>query len=68
MIRLIVALDFEMRFLTAKPVIYVANVDEDGLQNGNAFLTAAREIAAAEGALLLAVCAGLEQELASLER
>lgn len=62
-----VELDAEMRFLTAKPVIYVANVDEDGLQHGNGYLTAAREIADAEGALLLAVCAGLEQELASLE-
>ncbi|MDE2635445.1 MAG: redox-regulated ATPase YchF [Chloroflexota bacterium] len=61
-----VELDSEMRFLTAKPVIYVANVDEDGLQYGNDYLTAAREIAAAEGALVLTVCAGLEQELAVL--
>ena len=61
-----IALDFEMRFLTSKPVIYVANVDEYGLQNGNSDLESAREIAAAEGALLITVCAGLEQELASL--
>ena len=61
-----VELDFEMRFLTAKPVIYVANVDEDGLKNGNDYRTSAREIADAEGALLLTVCAGLEQELLSL--
>ena len=61
-----IALDFEMRFLTSKPVIYVANVDEDGLQNGNRYLESAREIAAAEGALLITICAGLEQELASL--
>jgi len=60
------ALDFEMRFLTAKPVIYVANVDEDGLQNGNDHLAAARAIAEAEGAQLLRVCAELEQELAGL--
>ena len=60
------ALDFEMRFLTAKPVIYVANVDEDGLQNGNDHLAAARAIAEAEGAQLLTVCAELEQELAGL--
>ena len=55
-----------MRFLTAKPVIYVANVDEDGLQNGNRYLESVREIAAADGALLVTVCAELEQELASL--
>ena len=61
-----VALDFEMRFLTAKPVIYVANVGEDGLQNGNAWLESASEIAAADGAELIAVCAELEQEMASV--
>ena len=36
----------EMRFLTAKPVIYVANVDEDSLADGNDYVTAARAIAA----------------------
>ena len=61
-----VALDFEMRFLTSKPVIYVANVDEDGLQHGNSYLAMAYEIAAADGAQLVTVCAELEQELASL--
>ena len=60
------ALDFEMRFLTAKPVIYVANIDEESLQNGNAWLESAREIASAEGAQLITVCAGLESELATL--
>ena len=61
-----IALDFELRFLTAKPIIYVANIGEEGLQNGNAYLASAREIASAEGAQLIAVCAGLEQEMASL--
>ena len=61
-----VALDLEMRFFTAKPIIYVANIGEDDLQNGNAWLESAREIAAAEGAQLIAVCAGLEQEMAGV--
>ena len=60
------ALDFEMRFLTNKPVIYVANIDEESLENGNAWLESAREIAEAEGAQVLTVCAGLEWELAAL--
>ncbi len=61
------ALDLELRFLTAKPVIYVANIGEEGLGAGNAYLESAREIAAADqGAQLIAVCAGLEQELAGL--
>ena len=60
------ALDSEMRFLTSKPVIYVANIDEDALQNGNDWLESAREISAAEGAELIAICAGLEGEMASM--
>jgi hypothetical protein len=59
-----IALDFEMRFLTSKPVIYVANVDEDALQNENEWLRSAREIAAAEGAEFVEICAGLEGEMA----
>ncbi len=62
-----IALDAELRFLTAKPVIYVANIGEEDLQNGNAYLTAARAIAVAEGAQLIAICASLECEMALLE-
>ena len=60
------ALDFEMRFLTAKPIIYVANIGEAGLNAGNAYLEATRAIAAEDGAELIAVCAELEQEIAGL--
>ena len=60
------ALDFEMRFLTAKPIIYVANVGEASLNIGNVYLESAREIAAKDGAELIAVCAELEQEIAGL--
>ena len=60
------ALDFEMRFLTAKPIIYVANIGEAGLSEGNAYLDSTRSVAAADGAQLIAVCASLEQEMAGL--
>jgi len=60
------ALNAELRFLTAKPVIYVANTDEDSLQADNAYIDAARKIAEAEGAQLLTLCANLEEEMASL--
>ncbi len=56
----------EMRFLTAKPVIFLANVDEDSLVGGNPYLAAARRVAADEGAQLIAVCASLEQEIGGL--
>lgn len=61
-----IALNQEMRFLTAKPLIYAANIDEDSLQQDNQHLANARMLAAAEGADLISVCASLESEMASL--
>ncbi len=52
-------------FLTSKPVIYVANVDEAGLE-GNAYTKEVEEIAKAEGAECIILCAKLEEELAAL--
>ena len=51
--------------ITAKPVMYVANVKEDGFEN-NPFLDRLHEFAAKEGAPVVAVCAKLEAELADL--
>lgn len=59
-------LDREMRFLTAKPVIYVANVDEQGLEQGNPYLHELEALAAAQGAGLVTLSARLEEELAGL--
>ena len=52
--------------LTAKPALYIANVAEDGFQD-NPFLTAVRELAAAEGAEVVPVCAAIEAEIVELE-
>ena len=60
-----IALNQEMRFLTSKPLIYAANIDEDSLQQDNQHLASARMVAAAEGAELISVCASLESEMAS---
>ncbi len=57
----------ELQLLTAKPVMYVANVDEAGLTHDNAHLTALRERARAEGAMVVPVCAAIEAEIAQLE-
>jgi hypothetical protein len=51
--------------LTAKPAIYVANVDDHGFEN-NALLTRVQEYAANEGAPVVAICASLEAEIAEL--
>jgi hypothetical protein len=55
--------------LSLKPVIYAANMDEDGFadQDGNAYLKLVREKAEREGAQVLPICAKLEQEIAALE-
>ncbi len=52
--------------LTAKPTMYVANVDEQGL-TGNPLLERVRAYAAGEGAPVVPVCAALESEIADLD-
>jgi len=56
----------ELSLLTAKPVMYVANVAEGGFE-GNARLDALRDIAAAEGSEVVPACAAIEAEIAELD-
>ncbi len=53
-------------FLTLKPTMYIANVDEDGFED-NPHLDSVRALAEEEGAEVVAVCAKLEAEIAELE-
>jgi hypothetical protein len=53
--------------LTAKPVLYVANVDEAALTTGNAYTAALEARAEAEGAGVVRICAKIEAELSELE-
>ena len=55
-----------MNMLTLKPTMYIANVNDDGFEN-NPFLDQVKEIAAAENAVVVAVCAEIEAEIAELE-
>ncbi|GEK10779.1 redox-regulated ATPase YchF [Pseudoalteromonas sp. McH1-7] len=55
-----------LNFLTIKPTMYIANVNEDGFEN-NPFLDKVREIAAAEDAVVIPVCAAIEAELSELD-
>ena len=56
----------ELQLLTAKPVMYVANVAEGGF-TGNPLLEAVEKRAAGEGAVTVAVCAAIEAEIAQLD-
>jgi GTP-binding protein YchF len=56
----------DLHLLTEKPVMYVANVDESGF-TGNPRLDRVREIAKAEGAVVVPVCAAIEAEISQLE-
>jgi ribosome-binding ATPase len=56
----------ELHLLTAKPVIYIANLDEAGLAAGNAYLDALRARAELEHAVVVPVCAAIEAEIAQL--
>ncbi|WP_324733355.1 redox-regulated ATPase YchF [Pseudomonas paeninsulae] len=52
--------------LTVKPVMYIANVAEDGFEN-NPLLDVVRTIADAEGAIVVPICNKLEAEIGELE-
>jgi GTP-binding protein YchF len=56
----------DFHLLTDKPVMYVANVDEAGFTD-NPRLDGVREIAKAEGAVVVPVCAAIEAEISQLE-
>jgi GTP-binding protein YchF len=56
----------EFHLLTSKPVMYIANVDEDGFEN-NPYLDAVREYANQEGSEVVAICAALEADIAQLD-
>jgi hypothetical protein len=55
-----------INFLTIKPTMYIANVNDDGFEN-NPFLDKVREIAAAENAVVVPVCAEIEAEMSDLD-
>ncbi len=53
--------------LTAKPVVYIANVNEDGFEN-NPYLEKVEALARTENAKVVPVCAAIESEIAALDK
>ena len=56
-----------MYLLTAKPILYVCNVDENSVVKGNEHTERFKELVKDEKAEVLLVCAGIEAEIAELD-
>lgn len=59
----------QLFLLTSKPVLYAANISEDGLQStgSNPYLDALYGIAEKEGSEVMVICAKIEEEIAQLD-
>ena len=59
-------LNKELRLLSAKEMIFVANVDEENLSTDNDYVHAVRDYAILHGAEVIKICAKIEEELIGL--
>jgi len=57
---------YDLHLLTVKPVMYIANVNDDGFEN-NPYLDVVKQRAVDENAQVVAVCAAIEEELIELD-
>ncbi|MGX7836008.1 redox-regulated ATPase YchF, partial [Campylobacter fetus subsp. venerealis] len=57
----------DLHLLTIKPVIYVANVDEENLKSGNQYVDKLREEVKDENAEVIVLCAAIEAQIAEFE-
>jgi len=57
----------ELNLLTIKPVLYVCNVDENSAKEGNAYVELIKEAVKDEGAEVMIICAGIEEDISDLE-
>lgn len=56
----------ELHLLTAKPVLYIANVDENNLTGDSAYVKQVREVAAKAGSKVVVACTKIEAEIAAM--
>lgn len=57
----------DLQLLTAKPVVYVANVDEASIHTGNRHVDALRDLVKTEGADVVIISAAIEAQIAELD-
>jgi len=55
-----------LHLLTIKPMMYIANVSEDGFEN-NPLLDSVKKLAGEQGAVVVAICAEIEEQIAELD-
>jgi GTP-binding protein YchF len=58
---------YDCHFITAKPQLYVCNVDEQGIRSGNAYTETVKKRAASEGTEAVCICGKFEAELCGIE-
>ena len=58
---------YDCHLITMKPQLYVCNVDEDGIKNGNAYIETVKKIAKDENSDVVVICGKFEAELADME-
>ncbi len=56
----------ETRLITLKPVIYAANVDEDGLENDNEYVKTVQKFAEKHNAKSVKICAKIEEDMSGM--
>lgn len=56
-----------LQLITFKPVLYLCNVDEDAVQNGNKYVDAVKEAVKGEGAEVLVLAAQIEADITELD-
>lgn len=57
----------QLQLLTSKPILYVANVSEDHVVDGNEYTRQVAEMAEEQGAEFVIICAAIEEEIAQLD-
>lgn len=57
----------DLQLLTIKPVLYVANVDEESIQNGNYFVDQLKEAVKHENAEVVVLCGAIESQIAEFD-
>ncbi|MBX2834616.1 MAG: redox-regulated ATPase YchF [Micavibrio sp.] len=56
-----------LQLLTSKPILYVCNVNEDEAATGNELTKKVQDMADAQGAQVVVICAAIEEEIAQLD-